>query len=892
MSPPIGIPTLSNPATCARSPSIPNESIPCNSNESNVVHSHAAAAAHRAFGVILHPAKLQNPKATRRRKGKSEGYYLAQQRAKEDQRLKQIPSKYRRPELRSHVSAPILDSRGQTQSPVRQLVDCMKPQEDFDDHAPAPVGSTCMPDKHDSRLKLGLKRTKAQALSHVPSSSAIPEEHRRHTQQRISYDDPLAGFSAFFRGSETAEATRELSRLVHPRQAISTLQEIRINHNEPSFVSGFINTPVCSPQQGFSQHALRQTQSSTALSLGNKARSISKSIRKRLGRSSSRYLPETSRLPVQHVSAINKHFGSSSSHSHEPSEVFDERCWPDFDETMLEDEVPPSPPIHGEIRCEGSAILPPSVGLHDQPIRSRVSSWTESEDCHTAETPSIMLEPIKESVESSNPHLGVVNQIMHQDDKAKPSTRSFEIPSRIGSLRKKAFQVVDSQRVYSAVMKRMSARSRHKSDRASHEEDSSEIVRDRACDMDPDASVAPTGKVTVRIIGPDQIERIPESNYPGHGRYAQPDPRDLMSPSIYSERVGSFSSTMPDKASIADRHRQSEDSGVAIIHESRSFARWRLAEDEDPFDAVDMERPEQVLKTSAEWRNWASSQIEGLDHIPPEFVRRDIGATTDAQKGHHREEAQIDESETRIRPSRTFRRVLSALTVRPSFSSTRVVPTKEEALMLDNPWRQIGERASSSRSRLSSDTRSSGGKTEIVRSAKEPIIGLDGPRPKSHKLQTQSAMPLTMRKDSRKDSKRENRRPFDSAVGDAESKTVLINARSMADMTTASVPANTYMDENFLQRIRRGPYDSKSPSPTSRLPRASQIKRDPFSRRPGAANFNENKPLHDRENMVHEFLRSREGRAGANVRSPSGVDLLDSRKKSRSPYANSPPAFL
>lgn len=211
------------------------------------------------------------------------------------------------------------------------------------------------------------------------------------------------------------------------------------------------------------------------------------------------------------------------------------------------------------------------------------------------------------------------------DATTTPLVRNLSIPSRKSSAAAMAKSSVDSKRVYSALMKRMSESESNRECYSSHPiyEAPPESPADES-DLPPiQESPVKSGSETVRIVPRGKSSR--DDFLPANlQKYTHHQGR-VVSPSVYSPypwtNMHEAQSSSPSINEVGPRS-----AGTAFVSPSQPIATWRY-HIATPCDSDD--RP----LTSGEWRNWASSQMSELDKLnsqPPSMrFRGSIDAISD-----------------------------------------------------------------------------------------------------------------------------------------------------------------------------------------------------------------------------------------------------------------------
>lgn len=604
--------------------------------------------------------------------------------------------------------------------------------------------------------------------------------------------------------------------------------------------------------------------------LGERVHGFSRSLRKKF---SETFLgkPEKAKVPLQQVQSNRSHFGSiRGSRAPTPSPMTNDIYHGDYERSSLIENAPPPPPSHrdtslmskasmyfvrsgdreggGTSLGSGKTTFRPtsnsrtcskaSVPTSQAPVaHSRVSSWTDNSDAQTVDFqdfPAPPLDPISES--SPERHVPL--------RKASKSTiNSAVIPERVSSL-KSGMRKVDGRKVFTAVIRRMSTRSR--SNRyTSHPTQLHQNASDSVDTNDDDDVLEPQQPAikSIRIVSTSG-----RTSSTSHSRQGSRERRciattetheNLQSPSVYSlDR---------DEGTIAGKVHPSSGSdqmpnGTATIHMSRYASRFSLRD----------HNPERPVQSSGDWRQWATGQTAGIESPSDMQVdlldRKNYASTGMIRKrsGHIRGHTQIvDDREDSVETLSTHRKA-SYTSLAPD-KPRRETPMNERFPML------LPARNTSSQS-LASRHSSHSTATQLLACRQKASEA--APRRSSGRISHMQSMPEVSRnaigvrahtlsrlkETNASTTSRENMRPQPGRLQSSPSK--------------VASPVGSPMDDIWLKRIRRGPYqDSPSPrpaTPSPLRPHQRQVRLSPT--RQTLRRHDENTPPARKDEMVQQFL--------------------------------------
>ncbi|KAL9108971.1 MAG: hypothetical protein Q9227_006367 [Pyrenula ochraceoflavens] len=182
-------------------------------------------------------------------------------------------------------------------------------------------------------------------------------------------------------------------------------------------------------------------------SFGSKTRSFSHGLRQKISKLFGRSAHGNEQFPVQHFEASRPHFGDYAASGNVPSQSDDPYSFEDIsaDRNNLEDTLPDMSSQDGILRSMRSAddLIDP---------RSRVTSWTNSTAGQSTVADRSPVERKRLSViqENGGPHQPSSSAGMHKD-----GIGLFQNPLRTRTDSGRVHAPIDSQRVYSALLKRL-----------------------------------------------------------------------------------------------------------------------------------------------------------------------------------------------------------------------------------------------------------------------------------------------------------------------------------------------------------------------------------------------------------------------------------------------------
>ncbi|KAB8556619.1 hypothetical protein FH972_025656 [Carpinus fangiana] len=770
----------------------------------------AKRAASQAFNIMSNHAKVQNPKTTRRRKGKSEGYHLAQRREREQAKLKGEAKELSRdvwwPRLRNQISAPILNNSGRSSTPVEYAVDQVSPH----NHLPTEFDSASQQGERNAPL---IRRAKSELLPQVSDNQEFPKAGET-CETTMHCNVPLAVISASSEGTGDNVVPVVMSTMTLPDRTVCASNALALSPAIGDYCPATKTSQHCRrPQDDHNIQILPKPQRSIGFDFGEKARSISKTFRKKFGRWSNRYEPELGRPPNQYVAANRNHFRSINPHIHEKVYGFDRSNWGGFDHDLSRE--PPPPPTHTDMTLFTQTTSCTDGFPNGTQNGSRVSSWAESEDQAPFQAPDHELKPIQESTEETQPSIG-----SHWDTRSIQKVhqaRVREMRSEVKLSKTPHSNVVDSHRIYSALIKRMSTRgqSRTQLDRSvgvltlqPRISSSDDPTIEESHNMSEHHSYGRTAdQTTIRVIDTDSADGLKDELIEGtrdSGEASYFDDRNLTSPSVYSERAILTRSPSPDRTYMP-LSRQHSNGGVADVHESQPAIRYNLPRDG---------QFESVPNTSAEWRQWASSQVNGLNTDPLLKAQMEFAGAKPVIWQHRRERAQFDGIDIHARGSPVCTRVNDCHPLRSNLDNS--VTPMARVVSAD-----ICSLPASDTSNTHADTRKSYLRNQDTSNhLTATVIGphnadvQDLPLHHGHgKLHTHGTRPLVSWKSKKKSYDSIYKQRINANPGGLESDKILQGMKRNVDFQTTPEPRYSQIDSSLLSQIRAGPYENIPPPP-------------------------------------------------------------------------------
>lgn len=385
-------------------------------------------------------------------------------------------------------------------------------------------------------------------------------------------------------------------------------------------------------------------------SLRQKVQAVPQSLRKICSRNLRRSSSTQSQVPVQQMEARQPHhFGYDSTARSSLGERADYRTG-DLDSSAL----PPTPPPHGIPYNPNTASRPRTrVSLKSTANQngsccsgSRITSWTDSSSHQTLKDKP--LSPVKEDELKRKPSgASRISAI------SSSTVNRLRIPLRKSSTSLGQKHSLDTQRVYSALMRKMN----HSKNRTEDKSVNSSVETHRDLSLADEVWKASTSSnaqnpdATVRMVktideplGPDQPVLISDSlRIPMDAR------SNLMSPSIYSLRLNGSSFDRNASDSSLSVRAMSPTGTATLPATQQPSIRWDLGA------ATNHSQKDGLPNTSNDWRNWASDRFAGLDRKTSlnlmEFQRQ---SSSDGSSSHRREYAQINGSDTDVGGARNL----------------------------------------------------------------------------------------------------------------------------------------------------------------------------------------------------------------------------------------------
>jgi len=584
-------------------------------------------------------------------------------------------------------------------------------------------------------------------------------------------------------------------------------------------------------------------------------------LKKTLSRAFSRSYSSIVEFPAQHVVAQRDHFNRSSN--------VESDNWTQHNPHMLQYNIP----IHRE---------PMNTGYEP----SRVTSWANS-SVHNTMVAAYPLDMLQKIVDTTNsPQISVQDFAADRgEEKLRKRTSKFDVR-----------EIVDSHRVFSALMRRIEAKKLpYDHDRSSATDDTRETLQ-----KETTAPFATIKRIPLDIRGEqyDAVisEAVDDDQIQLSARH------DAMSPSIYSSHNTTYhfskESIQPDLGL----------SGTALVTSSEPISTWNLAKRDTSV------KP----NTSNDWRNWASGELASLARAASFGLIKPSGSLMKQNHVTHRREhagiEDVEASSLRLPSTNsrffTLERIPSSIDSAISSSHTPKTHQRERSEIQNaesSNWR-LGNTnsclpASKFGSRVSSWNVSVDHETDSrllmedkimdcahVSGSEHPASGSasfhDRDQPPPVPIHRTFKIPFTISAET------EARRNIDLSPikEDTYKSPALHKYISKSQHEVSSVPADMYsyssdfrtrraavpkgqLDDNFLRRIRKGPYTPLTPSPNKAAGHRGQSLVD-FSiqppTKPGLVNCENTPPSAGSRHLVNKFLEAR----------------------SRYSIEDSPPAFL
>lgn len=384
----------------------------------------------------------------------------------------------------------------------------------------------------------------------------------------------------------------------------------KLKNRSKSLGDGFnIVRGVTNTDEDKSQQTLRKVPSSLKV--------LRDTYKRKFGRRS-RAASSKSEIPVQQVEARQSHhFGSSRLSNREPENTVEIKAL----ESGMDDR-PPTPPQHvwglhePKFPRGNDHILQDLDGTSFE--GSRLTSWADSSDQNTVSRRNISATGSLE--QRSDVNEGSAAAIF--SSVSTTFTPKLKIPRRKSSALLRGDSGVDSQRVYSALVKRISENDNAETEQTSSSahESQPEPSQDKHA-LPPireikSPSPAKSESPTIRIVKNSSLRGEPVLNRRDNA--ASSSRENVVSPSIYSPYP--WANSHPSQQSVTSLgERMASPTGTAFVSPSQPFATWCLQP--EPSEEI-----ESRLLTSGDWRDWASDKISQLDRLgfkPPSIRVRE-----------------------------------------------------------------------------------------------------------------------------------------------------------------------------------------------------------------------------------------------------------------------------
>lgn len=603
------------------------------------------------------------------------------------------------------------------------------------------------------------------------------------------------------------------------------------------------------------------TSAPTSRRVSSSFSSIKSSWKRTFGRGS-RSSSGTTEMPPQHIVARTQHYGRPGRHGdlndHVPNAYGTTEVLPPTSPS------PPTPPPHlVDVGRPWSREEPISsvAPTNDESAyeRSRITSWADSTRQSTlVGVSNDQLPRIEESPESRN------TSVLPGQSRDDFRYQGPSLPPRKSSSHFSLRGTVDGKRLFSALM-------RHKSNSADRSESRAhatlDVVREYTDQLMTGADEGETGEpanaATTDAVGMSGIRRMSlELPYANLSNDLEPQwPRangsellsrpEVVSPSVYSERNDSVMRFQAE----GNKVRIPTEPGMVTVLTSGAVSKWALG------------TPTRGHKqsTSNEWRTWIAGETAGIEGRAsfslPAFSAPEPTDNSDTNEDRDRPEP--DPTENHDSPASSGRA--------PSIEATPGTPDWIEGPSAAPRLSGGPPTASTSASRVPSNAtsimskashRSSSGirrvlgiaKVKDERSKIQQDIGQEPSNTDLLSRHMDSPGQHRALQDSRHSGSRIPRfprKPLPTSVGSS----------------SGSPSRGRELDDNFLLRIRKGPYNTSTNSfarmPTSSRDTLSVSKRSP------AASGNENTPPSQGQRMADDFLSKRKARADEGEGSPA-----------------------
>ena len=351
------------------------------------------------------------------------------------------------------------------------------------------------------QLTYGTPRTKSHARSHSEQStesvihlSQLPKPHLRRSFSFVrGKPDHLSSNARQNASSDVAVQMARDQYLQHlEQQRLKTQPSVLMIGKRPKSQKAFRRT-VRSGSTNSYGNAIASTLSNTtepnvARGMGDRARSISYSLKNKLKRVFHRSSDTQEVMPVQQLDASRLHFGDYMATSSGLEQRYEGIPSPDS-ETLLRVSSRESPLRNSPVYCDrGSPAGSIRSARSDDSMsngKSRVSSWTNSTAANTLSSRQ-KRERKRLSViqENGSPHQP--SSSIRSDDEFNYAYNAFRKPMRNNSIAGRTRGLVDSKRIYSALQRRLGEKGRHAVDKQDHnQEDTSDQARFHLSDLTP-----------------------------------------------------------------------------------------------------------------------------------------------------------------------------------------------------------------------------------------------------------------------------------------------------------------------------------------------------------------------------------------------------------------------
>lgn len=607
-----------------------------------------------------------------------------------------------------------------------------------------------------------------------------------------------------------------------------------LEHHPPNPIELSLNLDSRTPRS-----TSRQRRISTSLS------SLKRSWRRTFGRSTSGQID----FPVQHIVSKTLHYRQRSLSRDNVQQIpsqttFD--IWPEMPE------IPPPPPPHLTNVCH----FPPTrsgeensgnrQGEQANYSRSRVTSWNDSTGHNTISLSDPgQLSVIKESPESRSPTGLGISTILPD------YCQSPAVSIRKSSSRFNIRSGLDGRRIVSALM-------RHKRE-VSHEEHS-----------------VPTPSFSISAAeseGHQALNSVVKALASYNGSYSTKDlstkygeipnaREDVISPSVYSEKHRA-EEISPRSSSP---HVPSTPPGMATVTTSEAVTRWSL----------DGKRRTHKQSTSDEWRLWAADEFSGLDgrasfSIPEFSAPISRHAIDSGFQGNFILNRQTNLANAAPRQPSPTLAILHRQQLRKDSAQIH-----ENSLMFDRNLigKEFEEQPYGNNGASMQATRSSSDRSQLhggIENIEKPgnTMAVSGRERSNLDLLSRFQNDLPPTSVSQEDTAglRSQEPSLHSVSADPSPNQVQLDDFRQPGRGRG-------LDENFLLRIRKGPYGG-SPKPVAKVP-TSSIDSLSLPKRLSTGSpalNNENTPPSRGQKMANDFLSSRSKAKSRNLRGQSSAFL-------------------